>query len=771
MSKVCADDRAESGTSALLKVCDVQTSMEKFECAVRASVGALGGERTVWNSLPKNGIFGGALVLVPIAAFAGPPETSSAPTETIVVQSQKLTVESRIDRKIYNIPEEAQSTLGNLSDILTVIPSIDVDPDGVVSLRGDSNVLILIDGKPATQLRGTKAGENLQSISARDIERIEVLTTPPAQFKAEGAAGVINIITRKRSAKKSSFGSLQGSLGDGGRWLVGADGSYGSRKFSVSVNAGFREDYRIRTLDSRIIGPDPTTGQVLESRDHASQRIRRNVPDAGFSVEYDPNDNDSITGTGSWLSRGGLRTYTQSDESALTSGVQTSSTRRMTSGHDPEDDYDGVLRFTHKFSKPGESLEVSAHRSISHQHEHYDYVNNSFIPPASTLYNNLSFTEDIGVAEGALDYALPLSKMQSLKLGYAFEQDDYGFNNVGENVDPLTGVETINPLLTNSFRYQQRVQAVYLSDQASLGAWTGLAGVRTEWTTTDALLLTNSQSTPGRYVEVYPSLHVDRSLSERATLSFGASRRVTRPDPDNFNPYVDREYPPNYNAGNPHLRPQFTQSYELGYGYEGSATSYALSSYYRRNNDSVTEVTTYLGEGLSLTTKTNLPKNDAAGLEFSATGHLLSKLSYNLSGNVFYTEFDATPLGTPGLKSTTAVNLKAKLDYRPTIADAAQITFTRTDKRLTPQGSVSAINIVNVGYKRALTPALSAVATVSDLFNGQRYERIASTPTLTQVYQRHVAGRVAFLGLVYTAGGTKKDEKQGNFEYDSGAVR
>lgn len=717
------------------------------------------------------GICGGSLLLAPLALLAATPEASSTATETVVVQGQKLKVETRIDRKVYSVPEEAQTALGSLSDILTVIPSIDVDPDGVVSLRGDSNVLILIDGKPASQLQGTKGGENLQSISARDIERVEVLTTPPAEYKAEGSAGVINIITRKRSARESALGSLQGSLGDGGRWLLGANGSYGSKKLTVSVNAGFREDYRSRTIDSKLIGPDPKTGQILESRDHSGQHIRRNVPNVGFSTEYDPTDHEALSASGNWLSRGGLRTYTQFDESTLASGVRASSTRRITSGHDPQDDYDGTLRFTHKFSKPGETLDLSAHRSISHQHEHYDYTNDSFLPSAPTVFNNLSFTEDIGLAEGGLDYALPLSKTRSLKLGYAFEQDDYGFNNVGENVDPATGAQTVNPQLTNNFKYRQRVHAVYLSDQARLGDWAGLAGLRTEWTTTDARLLTNNVSTPNRYVEVYPSLHVDRVLTERSTLSFGASRRITRPDPDNFNPYVDREYPPNFNAGNPRLKPQFTQSFELGYGYEGRGSSYSLTGYYRRNTDSVTAVTTYLGGGFSLTTKTNLPKRDAAGLEFTASGHLLPKLAFSLSGNVFYTEFDATQLGTPGLKSTTGADLKAKLDYRPNGANSAQLTLTRTDKRLTPQGGVSAMNIVNVGFRHVLSPALSAVATVSDLFNGQRYERVASTPTLTQVYQRHVAGRVAIIGLVYTVGVTKKDARQENFEYDSGSVR
>jgi len=153
-----------------------------------------------------------------------------------------------------------------------------VDPDGIVSLRGDPNVLVLIDGKPAAQLQGANAGDVLQSIPASEIERIEILTTPPAQFKADGAAGVIDIVTRKRAAKESASASLTGSLGSGGRWLIGGKGNYGSEQLTASVTAGFREDYRERTIQSVVTGPDPVTGQVLESH-------RRNIPSVGFSSE------------------------------------------------------------------------------------------------------------------------------------------------------------------------------------------------------------------------------------------------------------------------------------------------------------------------------------------------------------------------------------------------------------------------------------------------------------------------------------------------------
>jgi hypothetical protein len=135
---------------------------------------------------------------------------------------------------------------------------------------------------------------------------------------------------------------------------------------------------------------------------------------------------------------------------------------------------------------------------------------------------------------------------------------------------------------------------------------------------------------------------------------------------------------------------------------------------------------------------------------------------------VFYSQIDATALGTPGLRSTTGVVAQAKLDYRPPADDSAQIYLTHTDKRLTPQGSVSAVTIVNLGFKHILLPGLSAVMTVTDLFNGQRNRRYVSTPTLTQVYERSVAGQVVWFGLTYAIGG--KNENGSKFDYDSSGL-
>jgi outer membrane receptor protein involved in Fe transport len=705
-------------------------------------------------------------IAVPAAAADDqPPAAPVEAIETIVVKSEKLSVETLIDRKVYSVTSDAQSTFGSLSDVLSVIPSVDVDPDGIVSLRGNTNVLILIDGKPSSQFAGSAAGDNLQSIPAQDIERIEILTTPPAQFKAEGAAGVINIITRKKRARGTS-GTLQASGGSGGRYVLGANGSYNSGPLAASLTAGYRQDYRERRVESTVVAPDPMSGAPLTSKDSISERIRREIPTAKLSADYEFNDRQSLSGSTNWANRGGLRTYTQTDNSSTPDATAISSTRRLSSGHDPETDLDERLAFAQKFDKSGETLDVSLHRSTSHQHEHYDYTNDSFIPPLPTFYSNLNFQENHGTTDFDADYALPISKVSSLKLGYAFEEDDYSFDNVGANLDPLTGAQIIDPNLTNEFKYRQLIHAIYASYQTSIGAWTWLGGLRAEEADTDARQLTNGISTTSSYFQVYPSLHAERSLSEQSTLSFGASRRVVRPDPSNLNPYVDHEFTPNLQSGNPGLRPQYTQSYEAGYGYQRGAESYGVTGYYRLNHDSVTDVTEYLGNGLTLATKTNLPKDQSAGVEFTANGRIVPQLLYSISGNLFYSQIDASALGIAGLQSTVGLNAKAKLDYRPSDANDAQITVTRTDKWLTPQGFLSAINIVNLGYRYQLSADLKAVATVSDLFDGQRLHRFFSSPTFTQNYQRIVLGRIFYVGLVYSFGFAGKD-KQPGFEYEA----
>jgi hypothetical protein len=201
----------------------------------------------------------------------------------------------------------------------------------------------------------------------------------------------------------------------------------------------------------------------------------------------------------------------------------------------------------------------------------------------------------------------------------------------------------------------------------------------------------------------------------------------------------------------------------MAYSHNGARLGYRAAAYYRRDKDSVTDVVRPISADVVLVTKANLPLSHSTGLELSANGKLGRSLSYNLSGDIFHAQIDASALGIPGLRSTTGVNLKASLDYRPTAVDAAQVAITRTDRRLTPQGEIAAISQVNLGYRRQLSPSLAAVVTLSDALDGQKLQRLIDTAQLREVYLRHQIGRVAYVGFVYTFGGPAKAK---SFEYD-----
>ncbi|MBV9621814.1 MAG: TonB-dependent receptor [Gammaproteobacteria bacterium] len=703
------------------------------------------------------------LLALPQARAADPPP--GQPLESITVLGTRIEVENLIDRKVYHIEADLQSSFGSLTDVLSNLPSVDVDPDGNVALRGDTNVLILIDGKPAPQFTGAAAGDALQAFPASEIERIEVITNPPPEFKAEGTAGILNIITRKHRPHGFA-GTLQGSLGSGGRSLLGTSASYAASAWTLALTAAYRADFRRRSLMS-VVTAAPSSAEAVTTTNTIEERYNRNIVPLTLSAGYAFNSRQRLSIDLARNARHGLRDYIEFTDSRGVPGGLLAAAERLSAGHDSETDGDAKLAFRQQLAREGEALDLTVHRAVSHEHERYDYSNFPLTPPAAPFEDNLAFHEDHGTSEASADYVRPLPGRRTLKLGYDLERQDFQYGAGGANLDAASGLELTNPLLSDDFRFTRRTHAAYASYQLDSGRWTWLLGGRGELTRTDGRQVTTGMRTHQRYRQFFPSLHLTRALADASTLSLAATRRVTYPDPSQLNPYIDYEYTPNLSAGNAALRPQYTQSYELGYGYEGPrARSYSLTAYLRRNADSFTQLVAELGNGVTLSTQTNLPRNDAAGAEFSAAGHVLPRLTYVLSGNLFHSQIDATALGTPGLRTTTGLNLKAKLDYRSG-PDSAQLTLSRTARRLTPQGEIAPITVVNVGYRRRLSDSLNAVATAADLFSGQRYERTLLTPALSGFYRRSVHGGVVWVGLIYRLGGSAKEKDKGPaFEYD-----
>jgi outer membrane receptor protein involved in Fe transport len=702
------------------------------------------------------------------AAPAKPPATVSV--QEVVVTAATPQAQTQLDRKVYSIATDLQATAGSAADVLNNVPSVAVDADGNVSLRGDGNVTILVDGKPSAQFTGPSKGLSLQQFSAADIERVEVLTTPPAQYKAEGSGGVINIITKK-TRKAGLSGAGQFSLGDQRRYVAALNGAYNSGPLKLSGGLGLRQDTRERLTTTNRVVADPASGALVASQQSLYEHQHRIVPSVKAGVDYALNDRQSVSAAFSHREVSGTRYFNQHDLDGPQGAPVTAVSDRHDDGKDWNADTGASLRFDQKLWRPQETLSLALQHSGDHERESNAYRNSFTLPPGSPTFDDLHLSHDLVKTEFSADYDLPLAGKREVRLGYDLEADRDAFDRFGGDIDPLTGRSSDSPIVTNHFRYRQNVNAAYGQYETPLGPWDLQAGVRLEAARARFLQITGNIPGGRSDTGVYPSLHLDRTVGEEGKISLGVSRRLTRPDPEITNPFIDRQDTHNLRAGNPNLAPQDTWSYEAGYSGVALGQDYGLTAYYRADRNAVTDIVRPISDEVVLTTKANLPKSRSAGLEMTANGKLGHTLSYSLSGDLFAAEIDATALGAAGggaggLKSTTGLNLKSSLTWRPTRDDTAQISFTRQDKRLTPQGFVTAINLVNVGYKRQLRPNLSMVATVTDLFDGQKTRRIITTPQLSDVYLRNQFGRIAYVGLVYTFGGPAK-AKPDSFDYQS----
>jgi hypothetical protein len=446
--------------------------------------------------------------------------------------------------------------------------------------------------------------------------------------------------------------------------------------------------------------------------------------------------------------------------------VVTGLSTRVSAGIEQSDDSDERIVFEQKLRSPDEVLSMTLHRSTLFDRQIYGYVNYFTLPPGTLpTQNTLGVVTHQAKSEFSADYTLPLSSNRHLRLGYDRETDDDEFGNTGYKIDPVTGAVAPVPIVADNFRYLQQVDAAYAAYEASSPLWSFTGGVRAERTHMDARLLTDGTATDRTFQQVFPSLRIERALSEQSTISMSAARRISRPDPSFLDPYIDTRDAKNLKSGNPSLLPQDTESFELAYSHAADGLDYAVAGYFRRSRDKVTLLTRALPDGVTLTTKTNLPLSESGGLEFIANGRITNKVTYGLSADVFYNQIDARSLGAPGLQSTVGVNGKANIDYHPTALDTAQIAFTHSDRRLTPQGYVAAVSQVNFGYRRQLSDSWIALLTVSDLFNGQRYRRVVDTGSLTNVYEREIAGRLIYVGFTYSFGSNLKNSDAA-FQYD-----
>ncbi len=644
-----------------------------------------------------------------------------------------------------------------MSELLQNVPSIQVDIEGNVSLRGDDNVTILIDGKPSA-LMGANRAAVLQQMPASSIEKIEVITNPSAKYKPDGTSGIINIVLKKDKGLGLN-GAVSANVGNDNRYNGNVLLNYNPGKLNVFGSYSIRQDDRLRlTSDYRKrskLNSDTVTYFQLNSNDHSrplSQMVR-----TGIDYRLSENDKVGVSGSHSYCSF--IRQATDVDVYRNADWSVSKSYDRLRYEPQRMEDKELTAYWQHSFAKEGHELSLDYTTSQSHEVEDNHFSNIYFIPAQSSTFDNTLIKQGDNQSQISLAYTNPLTKHSKFESGYNYETNSVDMDFFGEAFNPLSGKWQKDVAKSNHFVYTENIHVLYATYEHTLGKFGFLAGLRAEQAYVKANQITTDSVANNDYFRLYPTLHLAYNLTDVHQLQLNYSHRIRRPEGDDMNPFPEYQDPYNLRIGNPHLKPADVHSIEFGYQFKQNKTTFLSTLYYRYTYNSMSEITRYLNDSVKITSKENLSKNSSAGLELILSTSFGDFANINLSTNTFYNTIDASNLGYSKNKSTIAWSANLSSGFNLTKSTVLQVTSNYQAERLTPQARQLPSFVLNAGFKQELLKKKGAfIITVSDVFNSLRNNTILDTPELYEKISRKRSARMIFTGLTYTFGGNKRSK-------------
>jgi outer membrane receptor protein involved in Fe transport len=687
--------------------------------------------------------------------------------EKVEVSAHREESYNSIGSNVYNVSKDIQSSAGSASDMLQNIPSVQLDIDGNVSLRGNPDVLVLIDGKPSALMSAANRADALAQMPADSIESIEVITNPSAKYKADGTAGIINIVLRRKRDPGYS-GTFRVNVGNDGRANYGLAGNYNPGKYNINGNFVVRKDFRPRFSEETRTHLDPASGTLISTIQDIVERMRPLTRLAQIGADYNFDDNNTLGATVDYNLRTFHRNSTDTNVTQDANGVVTGDYDRLRSDPEWQKTLDFGTTYRHKFSAAGDELKAEIKRERHWEQEDNQYTNLYSIPLTPTSLDSTLIKPTETSTNLSADYSRPMGGGATLEAGYAgeIEKDDADF--LGEYLDPSSGSWLVDATETNRFIYRDSIQAIYATYGRTVGRLAFLGGLRLEDTFTDADQVTTQVRFRYDYLKLYPSLHLSYDLTETGQLVLNYSQRIHRPNSEELNPFPAYQDPFNLWAGNPMLRPEVTYSLEGGYQYRSDETTLLAAAYYRDTYNSFTTVTSYINSVTLLTTQENLASSRSGGLELISSTPLGHSVTLNLSADIYDNEVDASNLGYSGDHSATSWDAKLSADWRVSKADDVQLNLNYSGRQLTAQGYKLPGFVANMGYRHEFKARhITFVFTVSDLFDSLKERTVIDRPELYDYLLRRRSSRIVYAGFTYSFGSPAKTKKDDMLQYDN----
>lgn len=681
--------------------------------------------------------------------------------EEVNITAEKNMIISKIDRKVFNVQKDIMAQSGTVIDMLQTIPSVTVDVDGNISLRGAQSVTVLINGRPSVLAETA----NLDQMPASLIERIEVITNPSAKFRPDGTGGIINIILKKE--RKAGFNGILGANGGNhDRFNTNLQLNYNTGKINLFGSYGFRQDYRFRTseLVSQTIDTSIDQSTYLLQTSEGIVKLNSHLAQLGFDWNLSKNDQAGLSGT---------YNFRQVKRSDVTKNLYKNNElqpseefTRTLDGRETENSAGLQAYYEHTFDSEQEhQLKIDFEYQYDAEKED-DYWTNVYQLPEYPEANDHTLGDNKEQEINfSLNYNRPLLKDLALETGYESNtslidqnQDVFHLDSVGWIPDPESA---------NKFYGNQSVLALYALADWSWKNLSILGGIRAEEALVYLEFRSMNTSTRTSYFAVYPTVHFGVT-SGNHEMQLNYSRRVNRPDVDDMNPVPEYRDPRNIYTGNPNLKPEDIHSFELGYSFHPKTLTLIPTLFYRYKVNGFTRVTSSLNDTVLLTTIENLARDQSAGIDFSGSWQIGKVANLNFSASAFYNEIDASNIGYSSKKGAFSWNTKINASVNLTRTTLLQINGQYRSEALTPQGYRMPSWVVNLGFRQDFwKKRISFIVTVSDLFDSQSWKSKVNTTVLIQESSRRRDARVIYAGFVFNFGTNGKKSKDPKFEFDA----
>jgi outer membrane receptor protein involved in Fe transport len=681
-------------------------------------------------------------------------------TKEVVVRGQKEVMETGIDKKVYNVAEDLNVNGGTANDILNRLPSVEVDQDGGVLLRGQGSVTILIDGRPSS-MSGGNGKTLLDALPANSIERVEIVTNPSAKYDPDGTSGIINIVLKKNKllgfnglvSTNLASGDLRGgNVGEGSVSL-----SYRNGNINVfgTYNARYLEGYRNNYNDIR---QELSSGVFILDQNRTGTDL-----DAGQTFRMGTDINLNLRNTIGFVATGSL---TQRDRTGELWNAQLNEAGIITNlwsrdSYDPTDrqNLDLNLNYKHDFKNERGNLILDVNQSLGTEDIAGYYINTYYNPDTSLsalpILDQRLFNTDknnITTAQADLTYLFPNLGLRT-EAGVKAILRDQLVDTYSETLNNTLNTYQEDTLANFLYGYKEQVYSVYGVAGKQVKRFKLQAGLRAEKAYQIPNLISDTIRIVNDYFNFFPSAHVRYELKPKSELSLSYSRRIKRASANELNPFTNYSDPFNLQRGNPYLSPEYIHSFDLAYSLEKKKLTVSSSLYFRQSDGVISRFKEFYPDNTSAVTYMNIAQTKALGAElilmFKPSPSLRSTISYN--GN--YTWYKTNMAEFPDRQGFNH-NVKWNTSYEFWKKTATlQLSVNYNGPRVTVQGIAQRKGPIDLAFEKKLANGNWSIGTrVTDIFDRQGFYFEVDRPGIVQTGEFKWLTRRVYVSASYKFG-------------------